>query len=217
MNCFCCLPSASMTVNTVTGLRHLSTLSSILNSPPFKDDHYSQKHQSKYHISHPIEWSPVRSPHRLLPDLPKSSQHSSEGTVSGPLWGEPNALGSQTEPKQEITKTMFSYVFFRCNESTAEEKGRNNCIPKDQVTQISSDALSVHCQLVNLPYITGSDLIWISFVFRSSWQVQYFVGLEVQISWQVLYFAVVEVQISWQAQYFVNLEVQIERERERKR
>ena len=42
-----------------------------------------------------------------------------------------------------------------------------------------------------------------------SWQVQYFVGLEVQILWQAQYFVNLELQISWQAQYFVDLEVQI--------
>ena len=38
------------------------------------------------------------------------------------------------------------------------------------------------------------------FVFRVSWQVQYFVELAMHISWQVQDFVDVEVQISWQAQ-----------------
>ena len=42
-----------------------------------------------------------------------------------------------------------------------------------------------------------------------SWQVQYFVDLEVQISWQVQDFVGLGVQISWQAQDFVDLEVQM--------
>ena len=82
-------------------------------------------------------------------------------------------------------------------------------------------------------YISGFFRFFLEFfVFRVSWQVQYFVGLakhiswqaqdfvglagaglfvglEVQISWQVSYFVALGVQILWQAQDFVDLEVQI--------
>ena len=47
------------------------------------------------------------------------------------------------------------------------------------------------------------------FVFRVSWQVQYFVDLAKHISWQVQDFVGLGAQISWQAQDFVDLEVQI--------
>ena len=40
--------------------------------------------------------------------------------------------------------------------------------------------------------------------FQKSWQVLYFVDLEVQISWPVQYIVDLKVQIVWQVQYFVE-------------
>ena len=44
---------------------------------------------------------------------------------------------------------------------------------------------------------------WIFFVFRVSWQVQYFVDLAKHISWQVQDFVGLGVQSLWQAQDFL--------------
>ena len=89
-------------------------------------------------------------------------------------------------------------------------RDRSPCIAAQTNTTAQVSCLRTHLNM-------GSDLIQdcflclfgICFVFRVSWQAQYFVDLEVRISWQVQDFVGVDVQVSWQMQDFVDVEVQI--------